>query len=159
MQHLNTLLTDVITLLAPITRDRYTYTGKAANVDHVNPTGIDLHVDDARTIALDDDGTAHPYMILRPEAGSDRHTRLSRGRSLTVWGFQLDVAAGSPHAARSAITLATATLARARPNTNTGILTPYFDQVSLLVDDSASPPRWYAPLRYTTSVHGPTHAP
>lgn len=153
MQHVNDLTADTITLLAPITRDLYTYTGNAQTVTPVNATGIDLHIDDIRTVALGPDGTARPYMVLYPQAGSDRHTRLSGGRSLTVWGFQLTIAAGSPHAVRSALNLVTTRLARARLNAATGILTPYFDQTDVLADDGASPPRWYAPLRYTTSVH------
>lgn len=154
MQHLNDLTADTVALLATITRDHYTYTGTAQSVESVNPYGIDLHVDEIRTAALDPDGTAHPYMVLYPDAGSDRHTRLAGGRSVTSWGFQLTVAAGSPHAARAALNLVTNTLARARLNPKTGLLTPYFDRVQILPDDSAPPPRWYAPLRYTTTVHG-----
>lgn len=153
MQHPNTLTANTITLLTPITRNHYTYTGNTQTVEHINPNGIDLHVDTIRTAALDPDGTAHPYMVLYPQAGTARHTRLAGGTTYTQWGFQLTVAAGSPHALRAALNLVTTTLTRTRLNPTTGILTPYFDQTDILADDTVTPPRWYAPLRYTTTAH------
>lgn len=153
MQPLESLTAQLVELLAPVVRDVYTYTADAQEVTGLNPTGIDLHMEDVRTVAQSPDGSASPYMVLWPQAGTDLHPRMSRGRSATTWGFQLTVAAGSRRGCLWALDLARGQLQRARLNGATGILTPYFDQVDVLVDRGASPPRWFAPLRYTTSVH------
>lgn len=148
---------DVVALLAPITRDRYDYAGRAQIKTVVNPHGIDLHVGQVGSVAHDnpasDNPTAHPYMVLWTQAATDRHTRLAGGRSVSTFGFQLTVAAGTRQGALWALDNVRAVMTRARLHESTGILTPYLDQLNVLVDEDASPPRWYVPLRYTTSVH------
>lgn len=153
MRTLLQLDADTLALLAPITRNRYDYVGQAQAKTAVNPAGIDLHVGDVGAVANAPDGTAAPYMVLWTQSGTDTHTRLAGGRSITTYGFQLTVAAGTRTGALWAIDRVRTVTARARLHKSTGILTPYFDQINVLVDEGASPPRWYAPLRYTTSVH------
>ena len=153
MRTTDQLHADLLTLLAPITRDRYEYTGKTMKVHHVNAAGIDLHDGDARTIAEAPDGTAHHYIELQvqPTTGQDR--RLAGGRSQATWGFTLRVVSGSPRGARWAVDQVTALLARARLHASTGLLEPYFDPADIIRDPDASPTRWYSPLRYGTTVH------
>lgn len=157
MQPLLDLTDDLLTILKPITRDRYDYIGSIVDTTSVNTNGIDLHVGQVGQVAHDNAGTEHPtahhYMVLWPHAGVDRHERLSGGTSLTTWGFQLTVASGTFDGAQWALSKVRAALSRARLNPRTGLLTPYFDQVNVMPDDEVSPPRWYAPLRYSTTVH------
>lgn len=149
----NDLHQDVLDLLAPITRDRYTYTGTSRTVERVNPAGIDLHDGSIGSLALAPDGTARPYMGLVIHPRTDRHTRISGGSARGYFGFSLTVAAGSPRGARAAIVAVTAHLARARLHESTGLLTPYLDQIHLVEDTTASPTRWYAPMRWSVTVH------
>lgn len=153
MRTTDELHTDLLTLLAPITRDRYHYTGQAVDVTRVNPAGIDLHDGDARTIATAPDGTAHPYMVLAVQPTTGQHRRLVGGRSQATWGFTLRVAAGSPRGTRWAVDRVNDHLAHARLHPSTGLLEPYFDPADVIRDPDATPTRWYSPLRYGTTVH------
>lgn len=147
------LHTDLLTLLAPVTRDRYTYTGTAAKVTAVNPAGIDLHDGDVRTVATAPDGTAHHYMVLHVQPRTDEHRRFAGGTSQGTFGFRLTIASGSPRGARWATDQVTALLHRARLHPTTGLLVPYLDQLEVLPDQDADPPRWYVPQRWSTTVH------
>lgn len=149
---------DVLTFLAPITRDRYDYTGTAVDKITVNPTGIDLHDGKIGTVALNPgppqgDGTVAHYMGLTIHPRADRHTRITGGSSQALFGFSLVVASGSRAGALWAIDKVTTHLQRARLHPSTGLLRHYLDQVHLVYDADASPPRWYAPLRWSTTVH------
>lgn len=144
-----------ITLLAPVTRDRYSYAGTIALTKvPINPTGLDLHDGHVGTIAKAPDGTAAPYMALAPHPRGDRHTRLSGGASMGTYDLALTIAAGSPQGVRWGLDRVMPLLARAYlvPG-RTGLLVPYFDQVDPIEDEDVSPTRWYAPLRWRTTVH------
>lgn len=146
----------VLELLAPVTRKRHEQRGPTVTTKTVNATGIDLH--DGRIFAVEHapapDGTALPFMVLWSTAPTDVHTRLAGGASLSRWGFQLTVAAGTPAGVRWALDRLQPRLARARliPG-RTGLLQPYLDQVPITPEDDITPPRWSAPLRYETTVH------
>ena len=144
-----------ITLLAPITRDHYTYAGDTAtHVDRVNPTGLDLHDGHVGPVAKAPDGTAAPYIALATHPRGDRHTRLTGGTSMGTYTVSLTVAAGTPRGLRGALDRVMPLLARAYliPG-RTGLLRPYFDTVDVIEDEDVTPTRWYAPLRYRTTVH------
>lgn len=143
----------VVNLLEPLTREKFTYTANTQRREMVNASGIDLHIADVREVNVGPDQTAIPYMVLWPEGGTDRYTRLAGGRSITRYGFQLTVAAGSFNGCRWALDKVQGVLGRARILGTSGLLIQYFDQVPILKDDGASPPRWYAATRYTTSIH------
>lgn len=143
-----------ITLLAPATRDRYTYTGKTATKTAVNPTGLDLHDGHVGAVAAAPDGTAAPYMALAAHPRGDRHTRLAGGTSMGTFDIALTVAAGSPRSVRWALDRVMPLFSRRFliPG-ETGLLVPYFDQVDLIEDEDVSPTRWYVPLRWRTTTH------
>lgn len=143
----------VIELLAVVTREKFTYTGNAQHRELVNESGVDLHIAEVREVNLGPDKTAIPYMVFWPEGGADRYTRLAGGRSLSRYGFQLTIAAGSFMGCRWAMDKVCPLLSRARLLQTSGLLIQYFDQVPILKDDQASPPRWYATPRYVTSIH------
>ena len=144
----------VLALLAPITRDRYDYTGDAVKVAQISAQGLDLHVGHVGKVALGADGTAAPYMALAPHPRGDRHTRLSGGASVGTYDITLTVAAGSPRGARAALDLVMPRFARTYlvPG-RTGLLVPYFDVIDLIEDEDVAPTRWYVPLRWRTTVH------
>lgn len=152
------LHTDVVTLLAPATRDRYTYTGTGRTKTAVNNAGIDLHDGRVGQVAMNPppptgDGTAQPYMALATSGKTDQHQRLSAGASQALFTIRLTVAAGSPQGLRWALDKIDPLFARARLHESTGLLVPYFDPVQAIEDRDASPPRWYVHLRYSTTVH------
>lgn len=145
---------DVVALLAPITRDHYSYTGTGRTLTRINEAGIDLHDGRIGQVALAPDGrTVAHYMGLVIHPRADRHQRITGGASSALFGFSLTVASGSRDGALWALDRVNAALARARPHASTGLVTPYLDQSHLIEDDDANPPRWYTPLRYSLTVH------
>ena len=149
---------DVVALLAPITRDRYDYAGPTVKKIAVNPTGIDLHDGKVGQAAMNPappvgDGTVAHYMELVVHPRTDRHTRASGGASQGTFGFSLTVASGTRAGALFAIDKVLTVTSRARLHASTGLLVAYFDQIQLIEDPDAPPARWYAPLRWSTTVH------
>lgn len=149
---------DVLDLLAPITRDRYDYAGPTVKKVTVNPVGIDLHDGKIGQVAMNPappvgDGTVAHYMGLTIHPRADRHTRLTGGTSRGVFGFSLTVASGTRTGALWAIDQVNSVVERARLHESTGLLRPYLDQPHVVYDADANPPRWYSPLRWSTTVH------
>lgn len=141
-------------LLRPVTRRLYQRHGRDTVTTTVHAAGIDLHDGHVFAVQNAPDGTAAPYMVLWPDAAAPSHTRLSGGRSMGRWGFQLTVAAGTPAGVRWALDKLSPLTERAYLiSGRTGLLTPYFDRVQILPDEDLTPPRWFVPLRFTTTVH------
>lgn len=150
---------DVLQLLAPVTRDRYDYAGPdAVTKTPVNPVGIDLHDGMVGRVAHNPappvgDGLVAHYMELVVHPRTDRHTRVAGGSSVAGFGFSLNIASGTRAGALWAIDQVLTVTTRARLHPSTGLLVAYFDQIHLIEDPDAPPARWYAPLRWSTTVH------
>lgn len=146
-------LTDtVVNILQPVTRDRYDYAGTIPTKTSVNTHGIDLHVGHVTKVALAPDGTVAPYIVLYVMAPLDRHgRRLVGGGVGHVYGFQLTIAAGTPAGVYWALDKVRPLFVRARLDDTTNFVKPYLEQITVTPDEDADPPRWWVPLRFTTS--------
>lgn len=140
-------------LLAPITRTRYTYVGAKRGSTLVNPSGLDLHDGRVDAVALDEYGRAEPYLGLMVHPQVLQHgPRMAGGPTSTTFEFSLTVAAGSPAGARWGLDKVRPLLRRVRLVPEASLLRPVLDQSDLLEDPDASPPRWFSPLRFRSTV-------
>lgn len=159
MDTADTLHRGVLTLLSPVTRDRYTYTGSAKQKTEVNPQGIDVHEFDVDNPVTGANDTVDPYVVVMGGVVTGRHGRLSGGESSGLYTFTLTVVAGSPRGARDAVSDVQACFRNARldlpdaERMSTGLVTPYFEGAEIIRDPDASPTRWQSTLRYRSSVH------
>lgn len=142
----------VLDLLAPVTRNRYTYAGDSRTTVQVNPNGLDVHDGRVGSLAAHN-GIIDTFLVIYPHLPAQIHSRLAGGASGALWGFRAVLGAGSREAAVHGIDRVLPLLARARLADSTSFLTPYLDQVVLLPDEDTTPPRWSVPLIYTATLH------